>query len=597
MLYPRNSESRTVINLNGIWDFKLDSGNGMKEKWLEKRLQNPIKMPVPASYNDLQEGYDFRNHCGLVFYQRDLIIPRALLESPDRLVLRFGAVTHKAKVYINEELAAKHIGGFLPFEVELDKSGLHTHNLLTVCVDNRIDYSTLPVGREDHPDKNEANFDFFNYSGIIRPVLLYTTPRTYIEDITIIPAIDTKKAALTYTVNTKTDISHDSKTDHTVHIELLTRDGELVSDAHGIKGTLTVDSPCLWEPQNPYLYQVRISCSNDVYEFPYGIRTVAVKGNEFLINEKPFYFRGFGKHEDTCPNGRGFNEVANVKDLSLFDWIGANSFRTSHYPYSEEMMQLCDEKGIVVIDEVPAVGLNIYFGGGANHHRGIEAGTFSPENEGGIRTASAHQKVIQDLIKRDKNFACVVMWSIANEPDGSAKGAYSYFKPLFDMARKEDPQCRPCTMASVAMENFKDDCTLKLSDVYCLNRYYGWYIACGDLSRARSLMQEEMEFWNSTGKPFMLTEYGADTISGYHDSTPRLFTEEYQMEYYKMNHDVIDRLDNFIGEQVWNFADFDTEENLTRVCGNKKGLFTRDRKPKLAAHYFRERWHQPDKYH
>ena len=67
-------------------------------------------------------------------------------------------------------------------------------------------------------------------------------------------------------------------------------------------------------------------------------------------------------------------------------------------------------------------------------------------------------------------------------------------------------------------------------------------------------------------------------------------TEEYQVEYYKVNHRVVDEMENFVGEQVWNFADFATSQGLLRVQGNKKGIFTRDRRPKLAAHYLRDRW-------
>ena len=73
-------------------------------------------------------------------------------------------------------------------------------------------------------------------------------------------------------------------------------------------------------------------------------------------------------------------------------------------------------------------------------------------------------------------------------------------------------------------------------------------------------------------------------------STPVMYTEEYQVEYYKVNHEVADSLENFVGEQVWNFADFATSQSLLRVQGNKKGIFTRDRKPKLVAHYLRDRW-------
>lgn len=89
----------------------------------------------------------------------------------------------------------------------------------------------------------------------------------------------------------------------------------------------------------------------------------------------------------------------------------------------------------------------------------------------------------------------------------------------------------------------------------------------------------------------MFTEYGADTVAGLHDmdfNTP--FTEEYQVEYYKANNEVIDQLPYFVGEQVWNFADFQTKYGIFRVQGNKKGLFTRARMPKMAAHYFKQRW-------
>ena len=121
-------------------------------------------------------------------------------------------------------------------------------------------------------------------------------------------------------------------------------------------------------------------------------------------------------------------------------WQGANCFRTSHYPYSEEVMRLCDEEGFVVIDETPAVGINLSFGGGANFG-GEGGGTFDAQK--GLQTREHHREVIRDLIARDKNYACVVMWSIANEPDSAAEGAYEYFAPLYELARSLDAQKRP----------------------------------------------------------------------------------------------------------------------------------------------------------
>jgi beta-glucuronidase len=103
-------------------------------------------------------------------------------------------------------------------------------------------------------------------------------------------------------------------------------------------------------------------------------------------------------------------------------------------------------------------------------------------------------------------------------------------------------------------------------------------------------MRSELAQWQALGKPVILTEYGADTVGGFHDTTPVMYTEEYQLAYYRMNNRVLDGFPCVVGEQAWNFADFMTSQSMLRVQGNKKGLFTRDRKPKLAAHYFKERW-------
>ncbi len=98
------------------------------------------------------------------------------------------------------------------------------------------------------------------------------------------------------------------------------------------------------------------------------------------------------------------------------------------------------------------------------------------------------------------------------------------------------------------------------------------------------------EFHEKFKKPVMMTEYGADTIAGFHQDPPVMFTEEYQCQMFEHYHNVFDKLDFFVGEHVWNFADFMTRQDVTRVVGNKKGVFTRQRQPKMAAHLLRRRW-------
>lgn len=584
MLYPIMTASRMLCDLAGEWDFQLDNGHGFQEEWYKEKLKNPMKMPVPSSYNDLKEDREFKEFCGWAFYQTTFSLPAFL--RTQRVVIRFAAVTHIAKVYLNGVLICEHKGGFLPFEANITGIYKEEGNLLTIAVDNRIDYTTLPVGSpfgrggiNEKKPRNHPLFDFFNYAGITRPVKIYTTPVHYIADITLANEITGTDAWISYQIDTvgTGDLS----------IKVYDRDGRCVAAADGPEGMLSIDNVHLWQPLQSYLYRFEVTYGEDVYALPYGIRTVQIQGTKFLINNKPFYFKGYGKHEDTFPNGRGINLPMNVKDISLMKWQGANSFRTSHYPYSEEMMRLCDEEGIVVIDEAPGVGINLRFGGGANFG-GVATATFDAEN--GIKTFPHHKEVMRELIDRDKNHACVVMWSIANEADMSCPGAGDYFKPLMDLAKELDPQKRPCTLISEVGDGITTNVAYELADVICLNRYYGWYLSGGELEAAAEGLRNELAEWEKCGKPVMFTEYGADTVAGLHDTVPVMFTEEYQLEFYRINHAVIDECPFFVGEQVWNFADFATSEGIFRVQGNKKGIFTRDRKPKMAAHYLKERW-------
>ncbi|MCE4956626.1 beta-glucuronidase [Macrococcoides caseolyticum] len=585
MLYPIQTTTRNILDLNGIWSFQLE-----KETVIDpsQPLSTNQVMAVPASYNDQGVISEIRNHVGTVWYERDFIVSKLLKD--ERKVLRFGSATHEAIVYIDGKEVVRHKGGFLPFEVDITELQVGKHRL-TVAVNNILDHTTLPVGNYEEisengltKKKNSPNFDFFNYAGLHRPVKIYTTPKTYIEDITIVPNINGQDGIVNYEIISNND-SHETK------VEVIDEDNNIVASSTGLVGQITVPKAHLWEPLEGYMYQLRVTLLNkeeiiDEYLEPFGIRTVEVKDGQFLINNKPFYFKGFGKHEDTYLHGRGFNEVANVMDFNLMKWIGANSFRTAHYPYSEEMMRLADRQGIVVIDETTAVGVHLNFL--------VSLGGTSTENTWErIQTHAAHEQVIRELIARDKNHPSVVMWSIANEPASNEKGAREYFEPFVNLAKELDPQHRPVTIVTILMAQ-PEVCEVQdLVDVLCLNRYYGWYTQSGDLEAAKIALKRELDEWSKRqpGKPIMFTEYGADTIPGYHAIDDIMFTEEYQVNYYKANHEIVDQYPQFVGEQTWNFADFETGNGYIRVQGNKKGIFTRDRKPKAVAHYFRARWH------
>ena len=129
-------------------------------------------------------------------------------------------------------------------------------------------------------------------------------------------------------------------------------------------------------------------------------------------------------------------------------------------------------------------------------------------------------------------------------------------------------------------------------DVVCMNRYWGWYVLGGELDKALAALEQELDrVWEQWHKPIIMTEFGADTMAGMHGHPNVMWTEEYQAEYMRGHLEVAARKDYVAGMQVWNFADFAAVQSIMRVGGlNMKGVFTRTRTPKMAAHVLREFW-------
>ena len=196
--------------------------------------------------------------------------------------------------------------------------------------------------------------------------------------------------------------------------------------------------------------------------------------------------------------------------------------------------------------------------------------------------------MVRDLYERDKNHPSVIMWSVGNEPASSEEGALPYFERVVGTIRSLETT-RPVTL--VLHHAAETDRCAVLADVILVNRYYGWYSECGRLEPVPERIKRGLTKWHDKhGKPVMLAEFGGDTIAGFHSLPPQMFTEEYQVELLRATCEAIDELDFVVGEHVWNLADFMAPQGITRIVGNRKGIFTRDRQPKMAAHYLRSRW-------
>jgi len=185
--------------------------------------------------------------------------------------------------------------------------------------------------------------------------------------------------------------------------------------------------------------------------------------------------------------------------------------------------------------------------------------------------------------------------SIANEPRSEDANAESYFREVAAYTRSLDTS-RPIIV--VVFTNYANDKAAQFADIIGLNRYHNWYTDLGLVGLLDGIVEsaarnEAMNWINKYNKPLIYSEYGADTVAGLHTSPSYIFTEEFQSEYFREHFRAFDFLrsnTSFIGEMVWNFADFMTKQEITRVVGNRKGVFTRERNPKDSAHLLRSRY-------
>ncbi len=454
MLYPQSNPHRQKVDLSGFWDFRFEAVDSAA--W-SAGFEGGQPIAVPGSWND--QLAEARDNLGPAWYQVRFALPWGWQEQ--RIFLRFGSVNYLSEVWLNGACLGSHEGGHLPFEFEITAAAQPGENRLVVRVDGNLAPDQVPPGnvpkdptssfaQRAYPD---ANFDFFPFCGIHRPVILYCRPAAGIDDLTVVTTIQGKRG--------RVYVQAAAQGQGSLRFTLNRHGARVQVDAalnHGVAGAvLEVDHAALWSPQAPNLYDLQVELHQeqavvDSYNLSVGIRTICVEGDQLLLNGQPIVLKGFGRHEDFPVNGRGLNPAVIIKDYELMRWVGANSFRTTHYPYSDEMMDMADRLGFLVIDETPAVGL--FFA-----EAGLE------------KRFALNQRMLDEMIARDKNHPSVIMWSLANEPHSHGPRPRDYFRRLYDHAKGLDDS-RPVTLVSYVG---LFEAAFEFLDVVCLNRYYGWY--------------------------------------------------------------------------------------------------------------------------
>jgi len=398
---PIQSENR-IQSLNGDWEFKYVSSqeaggdSSFYELGFDSSSWSEIKVPSCWEMQGFSTpGYDKKDLAdGLGLYRRDFCLPENWLDGDgDRVCIRFEGVAYGFEIWINGvKMGASSASAYNPHTFDITEAlnpDPSSDNLLAVKA------TTRAFGYEF--DTN----DDWSFSGIFRDVTLFTIPRTHIQDF----STDTKLSSLG---EAQLDIHVKvNQPGATINGILLNPSGSEVckfvmeeqKDAFQ-HATVIVSKPLLWNAENPDLYRMQLELSHpdnshQIIERRIGLRELSIRDGILLLNGGPFKLRGVNHHDISPVHGRSVTEAEIREDLELMRKANINHIRTSHYPPHPMLLDLCDELGFYVMNEVPV-------GRGDEHLQ-------NPEYQNNLLNRA------ESTVLRDKNHACMIIWGIGNE--------------------------------------------------------------------------------------------------------------------------------------------------------------------------------------
>ena len=567
----QNVLSRSTVSLNGSWHYIVDV---QEEGYYDYRMKptpwgffqnaKPQKpedlieydfdkapvMQVPGDWNTQDERLFFYE--GTVWFKRSFQWHR---NGNRRTLLYFGAVNYDTYVYVNGKLAGHHVGGFTPFNFDVTDMLREGDNFVVLKVDNKRHAEAVPT----------QIFDWWNYGGITRDVLLVDVEPVYIEDYNLQLA-SLEGRLLSFSVQLNKPLSGQQIT---LSIPELKIKKTLTTDAEGKAALSMKAKPILWSPAKPKLYQVDIQLGSESIRDEIGFRIIETRGKQILLNGNPIFLKGISIHEEK-PNGGGrANSTADAH--TLLSWakeLGCNYVRLAHYPHNEYAVREAERMGMLVWSEIP-----VYW-------------TIAWTNADTYRNA---ERQLTDMIRRDHNRCNVIIWSIANEtPHSDARD--QFLSRLSQKARSLDAT----RLISMAMEvtaanhhkNRLQDNMNQYVDVISFNQYIGWYRDVNDAPK--------MEWEIPYDKPVIISEFGGGAKYGLHGAKNQRWTEEFQENLYRENCAMLDKIDGLAGTTPWILKDFRSPRRVLNGIQdyyNRKGLFSDDGHKKKAFYVLKE-WYQ-----
>ena len=487
---------------------------------------------VPGDWNSQEKSLYYYE--SLLWYQRDFTVHP---KPHTRLFLHFGAVSYTASVFVDDQHACDHEGGFTPFDCDITGLVHDGDNFVVVGVDNTRKVDRVPTVRKD----------WWNYGGITRPVALVEVPDIYIDD----ESLQLERGSTDQLRGYVHVTGASQGTQVTLRIPDLHIEKVAATDTDG-RADFSFSAPGLelWSPKNPRLYDVEFQAGPDRLTDSIGFRTIEVRGDQILLNGKPIFLRGVSYHDEApYRSGRSWSEQDAQTLLGWAKELHCNFVRMAHYPHTENEYRLADKLGILVWSEIP-----VYW----------DIDWTNP------RTLEIAKQQLYEMIRRDHNHASVILWSLSNEtPESPARDAFLH--QLAVAARAQDPS-RLITSAIVTHFHgttaVLDDPLGKDLDVLGYNEYLGWYQG-SPADIPGYTWQDPM------GKPVILSEFGAGAMAGLHGPQTQKFTEEYEDYVYRQQFQMIANIPFLQGMTPWVLMDF--RSPMRQLPGiqddyNRKGL-------------------------
>lgn len=533
--------TRPVKSLDGIWQVTAHDGHGTS-----------VQAGVPGVWERIPALAGFR---GTVDYTRKVYTNRGA-----NLLLRFGGVSHTAKVFWDGALVGQHYNAFTGFDILLPAVPGGEHELRLEVDDSYGPHSALHVPN-----------DYMTYGGINRPVEIHEVPGAYLDRVAF-HAVEEGDGSFTAHVRVfvrAVDVLENASL--SVSVAGSSASGVLpglrAGESADVSLSLRVPHVRKWDlgQGNLYCLETRLLVNGEEMDDlidRVGFRTVKVSGEDILLNGRKVRIKGFNRHEDHGQFGCSLPVEAMMDDLQLMLDMGGNSVRTSHYPNDPRFLDLCDELGILVWEE--------------NHARALPEPIFHSE-----LFAEQCAACNGEMVRQHVNHPSIYVWGLLNECESETEFGRKVYATQIAQLRELDP-IRPVSFASC---RFFTDICLDLVDIASFNIYPGWYTDEKPADLADRLFRW-MDENGAKNKPILVTEIGAGAVAGFHDPLRRAkWSEERQCEILREQLSDIHHLQRCSGTYIWQFADVKVAEEWAEKrpkSMNNKGIVDQYRVPKMA---------------